>query len=272
MTANVQASSRPAAVTTADEGREASYRVELVENPSELPLERADVINAEVAELACRACGGDAENEEQAQAIRAGWQAYCMNPGGRSQDYDRLGLVWAEDRLAGFTGWCVEQLEPDITVLWFKAAGIDPTDHGRGAFAAARDITADLRWMTSFGAPTYFVMRTPNPLIYDTCKRWWNRYPDFWRRYFPKIGEDGRMEPIGDQDRETAIRIATGLWPDCEFDPDCFAVRDFLGEYGRDIWNVETPHTADPGTTKFFKDNLRGDNQDALMTAVLFYE
>jgi hypothetical protein len=248
------------------------YRVEVVANPSDLPLERANFLNSEVAELACRACGGDADDEQSAEAIRQGWQAYCMNPGGRSQDYDRLVLVWAGDRLVGFSGWVVAHVEPDATVLWYKAAGTDPAEQGRGAFAAARDTMGDMSWMTSFGPPAYFVMRTPNPVIYDNAQKWWGRFPDMYKHFVPKITEDGGMEPVDDEARETAARIAKALWPECEYDADNFVVRDFLGEYGRDIWRVPPPDSARPGTIRFFNEKLRGDNQDALMTSCLFYE
>jgi hypothetical protein len=248
------------------------YRIELVEHPAELETERADALNAEVADLACRACGGEAEDEQAEQVIRDGWRAYCMNPGGRTQDYDRLGLVWSGDRLVAFTGWVVEHVEPDITVLWFKAAGTDPAEQGRGAFAAARDTTAELGWMTSYGAPTYFVMRTPNPVIYDTAQKWWARFPEVYERFFPKIGADGEIEPIDDATRRTAVRMAEALWPDCEFDADNFVIKDFLGEYGRDIWRVPAPGTAQPGSTKFFNEKLREGNQDAVMTSCLFLE
>jgi hypothetical protein len=270
MTAEVDQTASPSpGVAPAPDGR---YRVELVTTPSELPPERADALNAEVADLACRACGGEAEDEQSAEAIRSGWLAYCMNPGGRSQDYDRLGLVWSGDRLVGFSGWVVEHVEPDVTVLWFKAAGIDPDEQGRGAFAAARDTTADLSWMTSYGPKTYFVMRTPNPLIYDTTKKWWSGHPDLYRRFFPKIGDDGEIEPVDDETRDTAVRVAKALWPECELDAENFVVRDFLGQYGKDIWRVPAPGTARPGTTRFFKEKLRGDNQDAVMAFSLFLE
>src|SRR5437660_9656 len=103
------------------------YEVELIPNPRDLPLERANALNAEVAELAWRACGGTAPDEQAEAEVRAGWRAYCMTEGGRSQDYDRLALVWEGDRLVGFSGWVVAHMEPDVTLLWYKAAGTDPT-------------------------------------------------------------------------------------------------------------------------------------------------
>lgn len=246
-------------------GERIDYRIELVASPRDLPGDRADDINEQLADTAWRACGGVSEDDADAAQIREAWRAYCMSEGGRCQDHDRAVLVWDRDKLVGFGGYVVAKMEPDATILWWKAAGIDPDYQGRGAFRKVIDAMSDLEWLHSFGAPTYQVMRTPNPLVYEIDRMWWTQRPEWYERFFPKITPDGEMEPLDDEARETGARIAEALWPGCDFDADRLIVRDFLGEFGQDIWRVAAPVGPPPGTQRFFTENLRPNNQDALM-------
>src|SRR5438034_7001150 len=135
MAGNVEQVTAPEAAA-AQQSAESAYRAEVIANPRELAPERADSLNRQYADLACLACGGDADDEESEEAIRHGWQAYCMSPGGRTQDFDRLVLVWHGDEMVGFSGYVVERMEPDVTVLWYQAAGTHPERQGRGALGA----------------------------------------------------------------------------------------------------------------------------------------
>src|SRR5947209_5736768 len=133
------------------------YTIELIDTPQDLPADRAEQINLQIAGLACRACGGtDAEDP----VVVEGWRNYCMNPGGRIQDDDRAVVAWDGGRLVGFGCWVVCPVEPDATVLWWKAAGVDPDYQGRRAFAEIVPVMMDHSWLLSFPPPTHFVMRT----------------------------------------------------------------------------------------------------------------
>jgi hypothetical protein len=257
-------------VAAARESLREDLRIDLIDDPRELPHERAEALNAEVADLAWRACGGPAGRDDP--AVRDGWRNYCMKPGGRMQDHDRIVLVWDGDKLVGFNGLVVERMEPDVTLLWYRAAGTDPDYQARGAFSAAFDTMLDPDWVTSFGPPTWWVYRTPNPVIYEAVRRLWSKYPDWHETLHPKIGPDGGTDPIDADIRAKAIDIATSLWPECELDADRFVLKDFLGKYGRDIWRVPVAESSDPGVNRFFERYLRPDNQDALMAFYLFHE
>jgi hypothetical protein len=248
------------------EAADHDYYAEVVANAREIDEERASVLNAIYAELACRACGGEADDEESQAAIRQGWESYCTSPGGRCQDFDRLVLVWHGDEMVGFSGYVVQEIEGGITVLWYKAAGTDPGHQGHGAMGAARDAISDLNWLTSYGSPSWWVMRTPNPLVYDIARKWWAGHPDWYSRYYPKVTDDGDLGPIDEHAKEIGERIAKGMWPECEYDRDKLVLKDFLGEHGKDIWRVKAPISPQPGTQKFFEQNLRSNNEDAMMT------
>ncbi len=241
------------------------YAVELVSSPADLSADRAENVNIQLADTAFRACGGVATDDPDVEKIREGWRAYCLGPGGRCQDHDRVVLVWDGDKLVGFGGYVVRRMEPDATVLWFKAAGIDPDYQGRGAFRAVVEAISDLDWMTSFGSPTYQVMRTPNPLVYEVDRAFWLQRPEWYERFYPKVTPEGDIEPLDEEARDTGARIAKALWPECELDADRLILRDFLGEYGRDIWRAPAPVGLPAGTKRFFEENLRPNNQDALM-------
>jgi hypothetical protein len=265
-----QVVSRTGAASAADTGR-LDYRAEVISNPHELPGDRALRLSMQIADLACRAVGGEAEDEPGRAAIRRGWEAYCTEPGGRANDYDRLVVVWHEDELVGFSGYIVKTIEPDITVQWYKAAGTDPAHQRRGAFQAARDAIQDVDWLTSYGtAQTWWVMRTPNPLVYDIARRWWAKFPDWYTRFYPQINEHGSIEPLTDEARDACAHVASEMWPECEYDADRLVLRDFLGEYGRDIWRVPRAISPMPGTQVWFTENLRPGNRDALLNLCRF--
>jgi hypothetical protein len=255
---------------TAAEPLGGALRVELIADPRRLTPEEDDRFNLEIADLAARACGGPEACDDP--AVREGWRNYCSLPGGRTRDHDRVVLVWDGDRLIGFNGLLVQHLEPDVTLLWYRAAGTDPEYQGRGGFSEAFDTMLDPSWVTSFGPPTYWVYRTPNPVIYESVRRLWSKYPAWSERLFPKITPDGDALPVATEEREIGIRIASSLWPDCELDPETFVLKDFLGKYGQDIWRVPVATSSDAGVNRFFERHLRPNNQDALMAFYLFNE
>src|SRR5829696_2676472 len=121
---------RPAAAALAS--FDDALRIELIERPREIPPERTEGLNTEVADLAWRACGGPDTYDDL--TVRDGWRAYFFSPGGRVEDHDRVVLVWDEDKLVSFNGLMVETMEPGDTLLWYRAAGTDPEYQARGAF------------------------------------------------------------------------------------------------------------------------------------------
>jgi hypothetical protein len=127
-------------------------------------------------------------------------------------------------------------------------------------------------WMTSFGPPTYWVCRTPNPVIYESIRRLWSKYPEWSEKMYPKITPEGEALPIEDHAREKAIQMAKTLWPETELDPDTLVLKDFLGEHGHAIWRVPQSPSSDDGVNRFFDKHLRPDNEDALMVFFLFHE
>lgn len=253
---------------TARAGRTGDLRVELIAQPRSLSPERDELLNIEVADLAARACGGPEACAEP--EVREGWRKYCTLPGGRTCDHDRVVLVWDGDRLVGFNGLVVERMDPDVTLLWYRAAGTDPAYQAKGGFSRAFDAMLEPSWMMSFGRPTYWLYRTPNPVIYETVRRLWSKHSEWSERLFPKIAADGDLMPIDAGTRDIATRITAKLWPDCEFDAQSFVVRDFLGTYGQDIWRVPVATSSDAGVNRFFAHHLRPDNRDALLVIYLF--
>ena len=242
-------------------------RVELIDDPRTLPDERDAALNDELAGLAALACGGPEDCDDP--VVREGWRAYFNTPGGRTQDHDRVVLVYDEDRLVGFHGLVVERLDDGSTAVWLRAAGTDPAYHGRGAFTAAVPVMMAPDFMASVGSspPSYWLYRTPNPVIYASGRRLWSGWEE---QLNPKITADGHAEPIDPKTREAATRVATALWPECEFDADHFVVKDFLGEYGRDFWRVPLAESSDPGVNKFFQRHIRPGNRDALLVFYAF--
>jgi hypothetical protein len=237
--------------------------IELIAEPRELPSDRAEALNESVADLAWRACGGEAGRDDP--AVARGWREYCTAPGGRVQDHDRVVLFWDGDKMVGFNGLVVSHMEPGATLLWWRAAGTDPAYQARGVFSGAIGTMLDHDWLTSFEGPTYWVYRTPNPVIFEVTRKWWQQYPRWAERVHPAITEDAELAPMDPATRQVAADIARTLWPDCEFDPSTFAVKDFLDKYGRDIWRVEFSESSNPGANRFFRRHLRPGNQDALL-------
>ena len=242
-------------------------RVELIENPRELSPERDEQLNNELAGLAALACGGEEDCNDP--VVQEGWRNYFATPGGRTQDHDRVVLVYDGDRLVGFHGTVVEQLESGAKVAWWRAAGTDPEYHGRGAFTKAVPVMMAPDWMASIGStpPSYWLYRTPNPVIYASGRRLWSGWEEHLN---PKITADGHAEPIDPKTRQAASEVAAALWPECEFDADNFVVKDFLGEYGRDFWRVPLAESSDPGVNKFFERHIRPGNRDALLVFYAF--
>src|SRR3954447_19399130 len=94
--------------------------VELVADPRELDEERVEQIDEAVADLAWRACGGEAGRDDP--RVGRGWGEYCTSPGGRANDHDRLVLFRDGGRMVGFNGLVVSRMS-DATLLWWRAAG-----------------------------------------------------------------------------------------------------------------------------------------------------
>jgi GNAT superfamily N-acetyltransferase len=253
--------------TAAAAAGEEQLTVRLVSDPSSLtPAEKA-TLNADVADLTYRAVRGDDASEWE--AIAAGWRAYYAEAGNRAEDYARLGLVYDGPRLIQFSGFMVVRTPPECTLLWYHAAVTDPEYQGRGVFAKARDLLADPVWLASHPRPTYLVFRTPNPVIYETARKAAQRYPDWYAQFHPKIRGDGTIEPVPEEVKDVATRIAMALSPTCTYLRDTFVVRDFLGKFGEDIYRQTPPPSDSAGTNAYFAANLEAARQDALMCVAL---
>src|SRR3954469_25001566 len=218
---------------TSEKGARARSRhgceVQLIAEPRELDEERVEQIDEAVADLAWRACGGEAGRDDP--SVGRGWREYCTSPGGRANDHDRLVLFWDDGRMVGFNGLVVSRMpqapaegHQEATLLWWRAAGTDPAYQAKGIFGAACSTMLDPDWLTSFGGPTYWVYRTPNPVIHESVRKWWHRHPHWAERLYPPTPEQGELEPIDPATRAVAARIASHLWPDSPFDPDTFVL------------------------------------------------
>src|SRR4051812_23656955 len=118
--------------------------VELIAEPRELDEERVEQIDEAVADLAWRACGGEAGRDDP--SVGRGWREYCTSPGGRANDHDRLVLFWDGGRMVGFNGLVVSRMS-EATVLWWRAAGTDPAYQAKGIFSAALNTMLDPAWL-----------------------------------------------------------------------------------------------------------------------------
>jgi hypothetical protein len=243
---------------------EPGVRVELVASPRTLPTSRANEITNGMIDLTWRACrGGD---EGKWDLIRDGWQEYYDAGGSRAEDYDRLVLVYANERMVQFSGMMVKRMRPDVTLLWYHVACTDPAFQGAGAFGAALRLIVDPDWCRSFPEPTYIVFRTPNPVIYVTGYRYVASISDEWD-YQPKITPGAKIEPLPRAVHELARRMSATIAPGSEYDADTFVVRDFLGRHGA-IYRTPAPPAKDATVNEYFETHLRRQPQDALFNFV----
>src|SRR5437870_12132061 len=140
---------------------EPGVRIELVESPPTLPAARANEITNGMIDLTWRACRG--ADQGKWDLIRDGWQEYYDAGGSRAEDYERLVLVYADERMVQFSGMMVKRMRPDVTLLWYHVACTDPAFLGAGAFGAALPLIVDPDWSRSSPDPTYIVFRTSAP-------------------------------------------------------------------------------------------------------------
>lgn len=234
----------------------------VIEGPDCLPPEEADRLDGEMLDVTYLASRGD--DRKHWPTVWAGWKAYYDSGECGANDYARLVLARVDGRLVHFSGIVTMSMGEEATLLWAHVAFTDPMFQGMSLLKQARELLIDRRWCESFSSPTYFVLRTPNPITYEAARRFVTRHPDWQSSFCPWINQSGELDLIEENTRALAKRIADALTPACEFDVGTFVVKDFLRAYG-DIYRIAPVASRAPATTAYFQRNVDYERQDCML-------
>ncbi len=238
-----------------------SCTLSVVEGPGQLAVEDASRLNEEMLNVTYLSSRG--EDRAHWQGVWDGWKAYYDSGECGADDYARLVLGRVDGRLVHFSG-IVTLTMGEATLLWAHVAFTDPDFQGRSMLKQARELLIDRTWCEMFPAPTYFVLRTPNPITYEAARKFVSAHPDWQATFRPWINSDGELDAIDDDTSWTARRIADTLATDCDFSPQTFVVKDFLGEYG-DIYRIAPVASRAPATTAYFQRHVDYVRQDCIL-------
>jgi hypothetical protein len=243
------------------------YRLELVSDPKTLSMGRRQVLIEEFTELSVKASGG--RNWSNYVPGKVGWADYYQTEGARPQDYDRLALVYAGDRLAHFIALNVFWLEQKYPILWIHIAITDPVHQGAGILTMSSRALLSADWLKTVAPVTYAVFRTPNPIVYEAMKAFCLDHRNTGAMkataWYPRINEHGQLDAVPEDVRSMASNIAKMLSPECPWDPEHFVIRGYFKKFGPLYSNDMQFPCRVPGTQNFFDQNVHLQTQDGLL-------
>lgn len=242
-------------------GQDVTCELTVIDGPNLMTEADASRLKDEMLEVTYLSSRG--EDPDQWQMVWDGWKSYYDSGECGANDYARLVLARVDDRLVHFSGIVTLKMG-EATLLWAHVAFTDPAFQGQRMLKQARELLIDRTWCESFRSPTYFVLRTPNPITYEAARAFLVNHPDWRSSFCPWINDHGELDAIDDDMRSLSTRIADALTPGCDFSSRTFVVKDFLGEYG-DIYRITPLASRAPSTTAYFQRNVDYDRQDCLL-------
>jgi hypothetical protein len=246
---------------------EKSYRFQIVTEPANLSEEKSGELTDAFVNLACQTTGG--EDWQSYRPAIEGWRQYYTTPGARPRDFDRIVLIYDEDRLIHFTGVTRFDLDPSHHFVYIRIAMTLKSYHGAGLLRGAVLSVFSLEWMRQIGE-FYFVSRTANPVIYETTRyfaREFSANTDLDLNMYPQITDDCELGPMPDEIRDLAVQVAERISPGCGLDPKTFVNKGYYKRFGP-IYKEPIYYSRNSVTNRYFEQNLDHSNQDGILMLI----
>lgn len=244
-----------------------AYRVEVIEQPKTLSTERCSALTQEFTDLSVKASGG--RDWSTYVPGRVGWANYYQTEGARPQDYDRMVLVYAGNELAHFIALNVFWLDEKHPILWIHIAITDPAHQGAGILTLSSTALLSADWLKTVAPITYAIFRTPNPIVYEAMKAFCldhlNSDDVKVSTWYPQITERGQLEPLPEDIRAMAAKLAKTLSPECPWDAEHFVIRGYFKKFGPLYSNTVQFPCRVAGTRNYFEQNVHLETQDGLL-------
>ena len=246
---------------------EKSYRCHIITEPASLSEEDSKELTDGFVNLACQTTGG--EDWQSYRPAIEGWRVYYTSPGARPQDFDRIVLIYDEDRLIHFTGVTRFDLDASHHFVYIRIAMTLKQYHRAGLLRSAVASVFSPDWIREMGE-FYFVSRTANPVIYEQqrhfCREFSARF-DLDLTLYPQITVDCELEPMRDEIREMAVRVADRISPGCGLDPKTFVNKGYYKRFGP-IYKEPVYYSRNSVTNRYFEQTLDHSNQDGILILI----
>lgn len=246
---------------------EKSYRVHIVTEPASLSEEKSKELTDAFVNLACQTTGG--EDWQSYQPAIEGWREYYTSPGARAHDFDRIVLIYDDDQLVHFTGVTRFNFDTSHNFVYIRIAMTLKQYHREGLLRRAVLSVFSPEWMKRFGE-FYFVSRTANPVIYETTRyfvRAFSANSDLDLTMYPQITTDCELDPMPDDIRDLAVRVAEKISPGCGLDPKTFVNKGYYKRFGP-IYKEPVYYSHNPVTNRYFEHTLDHSNQDGILILI----
>ena len=246
---------------------EKSYRVHIVTEPASLSEEQSKELTDAFVDLACQTTGGG-DWQSYRPAIE-GWRQYYTAPGARPRDFDRIVLIYDEERLIHFTGVTRFDLDPSHHFVYIRIAMTLKQYHRTGSLRSAVLSVFSPDWMQQFGE-FYFVSRTANPVIYEMTRSFAREFSDNSNldlTMYPQITGGCELEPMPDEICDLAMSVAEKISPGCGLDPKTFVNKGYYKRFGP-IYKEPVYYSRNPVTNRYFEQTLDHSNQDGILILI----
>jgi hypothetical protein len=246
---------------------EKSYRVHIVTEPANLSEEKSKELTDAFVNLACQTTGG--EDWQSYRPAHEGWREYYTSPGARPRDFDRIVLIYDEDRLVHFTGVTRFDLDPSHHFVYIRIAMTLKQYHRAGLLRSAVLSIFSPEWMGRIGE-FYFVSRTANPVIFEMTRHFvrdFSANSDLSLTMYPQINDDCELAAMPDEIRDLAVSVAERISPGCGLDPETFLNRGYYKRYGP-IYKEPVYYSRNPVTNRYFEQTLDHSNQDGILILI----
>jgi hypothetical protein len=244
-----------------------NYRFHIVTEPAGLTEQKSKELTDTFVSLACQTTGG--EDWQSYRPAIEGWREYYTTPGARPQDFDRIVLIYDEDQLVHFTGVTRFDLDPSHHFVYIRIAMTLKQYHRAGLLRSAVLSVLSPEWIKHNGE-FYFVSRTANPVIYETTRQFAREFSatsDLDLTMYPQITEECELEPMPDEIRDLAGRVAEKISPGCGLDPSTFLNRGYYKRFGP-IYKEPVYYSHNPVTNRYFEQTLDHSNQDGILLLI----
>jgi hypothetical protein len=243
-----------------------SYRLEIVTEPASLSEEQSEKLTDAFVNLCCQTTGG--ENWQSYRPAHRGWREYYTSPGARPRDFDRIVLIFDQERLIHFTG--ITRFDLDgLHFIYIRIAMTLKEYHRAGLLAMAVRSVFSPQWMQEL-PEFYIVSRTANPVIYEQTRhfaRELSTNSTVSLTMYPQLSDGGQLEPVPAAIRSLAVRVAEKISPGCELDPVTLVNKGYYKRFGP-IYKEPVYHSRNPATNRYFEETLDHANQDGILVLI----
>jgi hypothetical protein len=245
------------------------HKLEIFEKDELVDKEKIAYLTDQFSLISWKATGG--QNWQEYIPAKEGWAKYYKSEGGRPQDYDRLIILYdAQGKVIHFTGLTILNVG-DERIIWVHVTITDPKDQGTGVLNKALIKLFDFEWMRSLCASPKIIFRTPNPIVYNAMrsnvKHLQALHQNLLMDYFPKISDEGDLDPIPSEIQELGKSISKLISPTREFLPDKFIIKGYYKDYGA-LYSDHKFNSYLSELQNFFRDHLDDENEDGFFILI----